>query len=88
MALDISVPDSTTGDVLKDISGRRGRILGMTSNGKESEIEAEIPMAETLDYGNILSSLTSGQGTYSMSVAHYRELPDHLESKVATAIGQ
>lgn len=87
MALDIFVPETFTGDILKDISSRRGRVLGMQSNGNENEIEAEVPMVETLDYGNGLSSITAGQGMYTMSVAHYREVPQHLQQKMAAAAG-
>ena len=82
MALDVLVPDEATGDVLKDLSSRRGRVLSLNSKGTIQEIEAEAPMAELLDYGNVLSALTSGRGQYTMSIASYKEVPNHIQDKV------
>jgi len=82
MTLEISVPDSMTGDVLKDLSSRRGRVLGMSSKGHTQIINAEAPMSEVLDYGNVLNGITSGQGTYVMNIASYKEVPEHISGKL------
>jgi elongation factor G len=83
MSLDVIVPAAYTGDVLKDISSRRGKIMNMIAHGSSQEVEAEVPMSELLEYGNILGSITSGQGVYTMSVAHYRDVPPHVQGKLA-----
>lgn len=82
MAMDIVVPEDSVGDVLRDISSRRGRISNMQSLGGSQEIEAEVPMAEVLEYGQILGSLTAGRGVYTMSIASYREVPGHLQEVI------
>ena len=82
MSVDIQVPEESTGDVIKDVSSRRGRILGMTARGGRQKIQAEAPMAEMLEYGNILNSLTSGRGVYAMTLHSYREVPAHISDKL------
>ena len=86
MVMDVIVPDENTGDVLKDLSSRRGRVMSLNNKGKLQQIEAEVPMAETLDYGNVLSGLTSGRGTYTMSISSYREVPAQIQDKVLEAV--
>jgi elongation factor G len=87
MSLDVIVPGECTGDVLKDISSRRGKIMNMVGHGDFQEIEAEVPMAELLDYGNILGGMTSGRGTYTMSVAHYKDVPPHVQERLVVSFG-
>ncbi|RMG44691.1 MAG: elongation factor G [Candidatus Dadabacteria bacterium] len=82
MKMEITVPEDTTGDVVKDLSGRRGRVLNMIPAGKKQIIEAEAPLPEVLEYGNSLNSITAGQGMYTMSVSSYREVPDHIKEKL------
>ena len=85
MSLDVIVPGECTGDVLKDVSSRRGKIINMVGHGESQEIEAEVPMAELLDYGNILGGMTSGRGTYTMSVAHYKDVPPHVQERLVAS---
>jgi len=85
MALNITIPEECTGDVLKDLSSRRGRVISLNSKGSRQVIDAEAPMAEVLEYGNTLSAITSGRGAYTMSVASYREVPAQIQEKVLEA---
>ena len=82
MLLTASVPESAVGDVMGDLSSRRGRPLGTESVGGMTEVKAEVPMAEILTYAPDLRSLTGGQGEYTMEFLRYEEVPAHLAQKV------
>ena len=85
MLVTVSTPDDHVGDVMGDLSSRRGRPLGTESAGGMTEVKAEVPMAEMLTYAPDLRSLTGGQGEYTMEFARYEELPAHLAQKVVAA---
>jgi elongation factor G len=78
----ISVPDETVGDVVGDLNSRRGRPLGMEPKGSVTEIKAEVPMAEVLDYAPDLRSITGGRGDYTLEFLRYEEVPGHIAQKV------
>jgi elongation factor G len=78
MSMEITVPDDVLGDVIGDVNSRRGRITGVTPRANNQIILAETPMAEVLDYGNILNAITSGRGLYTMRVKGYQEVPSHI----------
>jgi len=80
--LTIAVPEDVVGDVIGDLNSRRGRPLGMEPKGSATEIQAEVPMAEVLDYAPDLRAITGGRGDYTMEFERYEELPGHLASKV------
>jgi elongation factor G len=82
MLLNASVPDESVGDVMGDLSSRRGRPLGTEAVAGMTEVKAEVPMAEILTYAPDLRSLTGGQGDYTMEFLRYEEVPAHLAQKV------
>jgi elongation factor G len=82
MLMIASVPDHAVGDVMGDLSSRRGRPLGTESVGSMTEVRAEVPMAEVLSYAPDLRALTGGQGEYTLEFLRYEELPSHLAQKV------
>jgi elongation factor G len=82
MLLAASVPDESVGDVMGDLSSRRGRPLGTEAVAGMTEVKAEVPMAEILTYAPDLRSLTGGQGEYTMEFLRYEEVPSHLAQKV------
>jgi elongation factor G len=82
MLLTASVPDESVGDVMGDLSSRRGRPLGTEAVGGMTEVKAEVPMAEILSFAPDLRSLTGGQGEYTMEFLRYEEVPAHLAQKV------
>jgi elongation factor G len=82
MLVTASVPESSVGDVMGDLSSRRGRPLGTESVGGMTEVKAEVPMAEMLSYAPDLRSITGGQGEFTMEFARYEEIPPHLAQKV------
>jgi elongation factor G len=84
MSMEITVPEDVMGDVIGDLNGRRGRVLGMDSEGKHQVIRAEVPMAEVLRYSFDLTSMTGGRGSFQMKHSHYEEVPPQLAEKVIT----
>ena len=82
MLVTVSVPDSSVGDVMGDLSSRRGRPLGTEAAGGMTEVRAEVPMAEMLSYAPDLRSITGGQGEYTMEFLRYEEIPAQLAQKV------
>src|SRR3954449_12773825 len=76
-----SVPDESVGDVMGDLSSRRGRPLGTEAVGGMTEVKAEVPMAEMLSYAPDLRSITGGQGEYTLEFVRYEEVPAHLAQK-------
>lgn len=85
MKMEIIVPEDVMGDVMGDLNGRRGRVLGMDSQGKYQVIKAQVPMSEVLKYALDLNSISGGRGTFRMEHSHYDEMPAQLAEKVATA---
>jgi elongation factor G len=88
MHLTIRVPDEHTGDVMGDINSKRGRVLGIDSDGGSRMVEAEIPMVEIQHYAADLRSMTSGRGTFEVRFDHYAEVPHQEAQKVISAASQ
>jgi elongation factor G len=80
--IDVTVPEEYMGDVMGDISSRRGKILGMDSDGHFQIIKAQVPLAELYKYSSTLRSLTSGRGMHRLNFSHYEEVPKEVESKI------
>ena len=86
MNVEVVAPAENAGDVIGDLNGRRGRILGMEPAGEVVAVRAQVPMAEMLTYESSLRSMTGGRGGYSMEFSHYDELPGQLAEKVVAAV--
>ena len=80
--LEILVPDDFTGDVMGDLSSRRGKISGMDPEGRSQRIRAQVPQAEMYQYSVDLRSMTQGQGVYTMEFSHYEEVPHETAQKI------
>jgi len=85
MNVEVTAPAENAGDVIGDLNGRRGRIVGMEPEGEVVQVRAQAPMAEMLTYESTLRSMTGGRGGYSMEFSHYEELPAQLAEKVIAA---
>ncbi len=83
MLITCSVPEGSVGDVMGDLSSRRGRPIGTEAVGGMTEVKAEVPMSEMLSYAPDLRALTGGQGEYTLEFLRYEEIPAHLAQKVA-----
>jgi elongation factor G len=82
MAVQITIPDNYTGDVMGDLNGKRARVQGMTPGDGINVIDAQVPQAEMLRYAIDLRSITQGRGSYTMSFNHYEEVPQHTAQKL------
>ncbi|HXJ36105.1 MAG TPA: elongation factor G [Candidatus Eisenbacteria bacterium] len=85
MNVEVNAPAENAGDVIGDLNGRRGRIVGMEPEGEVVAVRAQAPMAEMLTYESTLRSMTGGRGGYSMEFSHYEEVPGQLADKVVAA---
>ena len=82
MLVNASVPEANVGDVMGDLSSRRGRPLGTEAAAGMTEVKAEVPMSELLTYAPDLRSITGGQGEYTLEFLRYEEMPSHLAQKI------
>ncbi len=80
--IEVTVPEEYMGDVMGDISSKRGKILGMDSDGRFQKIKANIPLAELYKYSSNLRSLTQGRGNHTRKFAHYEDVPKEIEQKI------
>jgi elongation factor G len=82
MKVKITTPEDYMGDIMGDLNGRRGRVLGMDNAGKNQVINAQVPMAEFLSYASDLRSMTGGRGMFTMEFSHYDEVPAQIAEKI------
>ncbi|MBU1007486.1 elongation factor G [Candidatus Dependentiae bacterium] len=82
MKVEAVTPEEHMGDVMGDLSSRRGRILGMSERKGVQVIEAEVPLGEMFGYATSLRSMTKGRASYSMQFEAYREVPDNVQETI------
>jgi elongation factor G len=80
--MEVVVPEENVGDIIGDLNGRRGRVLGVDALGKSQIVKCQVPLAEVLRYSSDLRSITSGRGQFTMKVSHYEEIPAAIAEKV------
>jgi elongation factor G len=80
--IQVTVPEDFMGDVMGDISSRRGKISGMDANGKMQIIKASVPLADLHNYATKLRSITQGRGIFKRRFSHYEEVPKEVETKI------
>jgi len=78
----VKVPEEFMGDIMGDISRKRGKIMGMELEGGFQLINAQVPQAELHNYATTIRSLTGGKGLHSESFSHYEKMPKEFEQKV------
>jgi elongation factor G len=83
--LKVTVPDNYTGDIMSDLSNKRGRVHGMLPEAGYNTIEAEVPLAEVQRYAIDLKSITQGRGRYTYQVSHYEEVPSFTAQKIVAS---
>jgi len=83
MDLTVTAPEEFTGDLTGDLNSRRGRVLGISPEGKNITIQAQAPYAELLDYATVLRSITQGRASFTMKSSHYEEVPAYITQKIA-----
>jgi elongation factor G len=83
VTMHITVPSEKLGDINSDMSGRRGRVLGMDSAGGDLQtVSAEVPLAEVTTYARALSSMTGGQGSFTMEFNRYEVVPGNVQKEI------
>ncbi|PMQ01835.1 MAG: elongation factor G [Dictyoglomus sp. NZ13-RE01] len=82
MQVEVTAPDTYTGDIISDLNGRRGRVTQIESLGKMQVIKALVPLAEMLRYSSTLKSITQGRGSYTMKFSHYEEVPAKIQEEI------
>ncbi|MCB0713581.1 MAG: elongation factor G [Ignavibacteriae bacterium] len=80
--LEIAAPADYMGEIMGDLSSRRGRIMGMDAKGSTQIIKAQVPLGELYGYAARLRSLTQGRGSYTRNFSHYEEVPGDVEQKI------
>src|SRR3954463_6057949 len=86
MNVEVVVPDAYMGDVLGDLSARRGKIGGMTQRGEAQVIAATVPLSEMFGYSTKLRSMSQGRAVYSMEFAHYEEVPKSKAEEIIAKV--
>jgi len=82
MNVEITAPNEYVGDLMGDLSSRRGKVEGMDAAEDDTVIKAQVPMAELLTYGAQLRSITQGRGSFHLEFSHYAEVPHSLQDKI------
>jgi elongation factor G len=82
MNVTVTVPEDNLGDVMGDLSGKRGKILGIDSKGRYQVVKAQVPQAELYRYSTTLRSMTQGRGMYETNFSHYEEVPREIAQKI------
>ena len=82
MHVEILAPQEYAGDLMGDLTSRRGRLQGMDVKRDNQVIKAQVPMAEMVTYAPVLTSMTGGRGSYHMEFSHYDEVPVHVAQKI------
>jgi elongation factor G len=82
MNVEIFAPQEYAGDLMGDLTSRRGRLQGMDVKRDTQVIKAQVPMAEMVTYAPVLTSMTGGRGSYHMEFSHYDEVPAHVAQKI------
>jgi elongation factor G len=81
----VTVPEGMMGDVMSDLSGKRGRIIGTEPAAKgKTTIRATVPQSEMMRYAIDLRSITRGRGTFEIEPSHYEEVPAHVAQQIIT----
>jgi elongation factor G len=84
--ISVTVPEEYMGDVIGDLNGRRGRVMGMDTEGKKQVIRAQVPMAEVQSYAPNLTSMTGGRASFTTEFDHYEEVPAQLLQKIVEQV--
>jgi elongation factor G len=82
MEVEVVTPSDFLGDVIGDLSSRRGKIGGMTQRGDAQVVAADVPLAEMFGYSTQLRSMTQGRAVYSMQFDHYEEVPKSIAEQI------
>jgi elongation factor G len=83
--IEVNIPDKFMGDIMGDLTSRRGKIMGMEADGENQIVKAQVPLAEIHKYATQLRSMTQGRGFFSRHFTHYDEVPKEVMEKIVAA---
>jgi len=86
MNVEVVVPDAYMGDILGDLSSRRGKIGGMVQRGEAQVVDASVPLSEMFGYSTKLRSQSQGRAVYSMEFSHYEEVPKSKAEEIISKV--
>jgi elongation factor G len=86
MAVEVVTPEENMGDVIGDLSSRRGRVEGMEQRGNSQVVRAQVPLAEMFGYATDLRSRTQGRATYTMQFHSYQEVPESISREIVARV--
>jgi elongation factor G len=86
MAVEVVTPEEYMGDILGDLSARRGKIEGMTMRKDAQVVRAMVPLAEMFSYATRLRSITQGRALYTMQFSHYDEVPKSISDQIVEKV--
>jgi len=86
--IEVTIPTKYMGDISGDLSGRRGRIQGMGTEGDQQIIQAQVPLAAVANYSTQLRSMTGGEGSYTMEFSHYEAVPANVQQEIVAKAGK
>jgi elongation factor G len=86
MAVEVVMPDEYMGDVIGDLSARRGKVEGMEQRGTSQVVRAQVPLAEMFGYATDLRSRTQGRATYTMQFHSYQEVPESVSKEIVARV--
>ena len=87
MAVEVVVPEEFMGEVIGNISSRRGKVLGMNSRGTAQIIQAQVPLAQMFGYATDVRSMSQGRATYTMQFSHYEPVPTSISEEISAKSG-
>jgi len=86
MAVEVVTPEDYMGDVIGDLSSRRGKVEGMEQRGTSQVVRAQVPLAEMFGYATDLRSRTQGRATYTMQFHSYQEVPGAVSKEIIARV--
>ena len=88
MSVEVSTPEEYMGEVIGDLSSRRGKIEGNESRGKAVAVKAKVPLASMFGYATDLRGLTQGRAGFTMEPSHYEQVPSNIAEEIAKNSGK
>jgi len=86
MKVEVVTPEEYMGDIIGNLSSRRGRVQGMGDRGNAKVVEAEVPLAEMFGYATTVRSMSQGRATYTMQFDHYEEVPGNIAKEIVARV--
>jgi len=86
MEVEVTTPEDYMGDIVGDLSRRRGKVQGMSDRNGAKIIDAEVPLSEMFGYSTQLRSMSQGRATYSMQFKHYEEVPNNIAQEIIASV--